>query len=186
MSVLSNCWEVGSWHINHAYVEDLGEDPCDITNRINTLFILYKLVCVCVWAPVQRVGRSDPEKVPTGVLTLTTGHRHWSVAQHRPLIGQDTSGQREPGSDWSGHRWSEVCFLLIGQDTSGQGVGSAGLAYWKDACVHTVRFHNWWIYCKISALRRVLLFKFGPIQLMANFSSGSEEAAAVRVYAADW
>ena len=108
------------------------------TETISSFIIL----CVCVWAPVQRVGRSDPEKVPTGVLTLTTGHRHWSVAQLRPLIGQDTSGQREPGSDWSGHRWSEVCLLLIGQDTSGQGVGSAGLAYWKDACVHTVRFHN--------------------------------------------
>ena len=51
-------------------------------------------VCVC---GAQWVGRPDGEKVPAGVLTLTTGQRHWSVAQARPLIGQDTTGQRQRG-----------------------------------------------------------------------------------------
>ena len=65
------------------------------------------------------------EKVPAGVLTLTTGQRrHWSVGQARLLIGQDTSGQRRLGSDWSGHWWSEGCGHLIGQDISGHWVRS--------------------------------------------------------------
>ena len=82
-------------------------------------------VCVCVGPSVcvcgaQWVGRPDGEKVPAGVLTLTTGQRHWSVAQAQPLIGQDTTGQRQRGlslvrtllvrgflaSHWWGHQWS--------------------------------------------------------------------------------
>ena len=76
-----------------------------------------------------------PEKVPTGVLTLTTGRRHWSVGEAWPPIGQDTSGQREPGSRWPGHRWSEGSQHLIGQDISGHWVRSAGLAYWPGGLV---------------------------------------------------
>ena len=78
-------------------------------------------VCICVClSGAKWAGRPDREKVPTGVLTLTTGRRHWSVGEAWPLIGQDTSGQGAarlslvrtslvrgfPASYWSGHQWS--------------------------------------------------------------------------------
>ena len=135
-------------------------------------------VCICVClSGAKWAGRPDREKVPTGVLTLTTGRRHWSVGEAWPLIGQDTSGQRELSSDWSGHRWSEVCLLLIGQDTSGQGepgsrwsghrwsegsqhligqdisghwVRSAGLAYWPGGLVEKYTSCSFILSCPAS------------------------------------